>query len=275
MRKDNYGSFTVEAALAVPIFVFAVTAFILLFKILLMEVQLQGAMTEASKELSQLAYINSCKEQERTDAFGSQVNKMAQSVVVGHEIGKYFTTERKYDSVLSKHISYDASSYINNEEDIDLIAEYSVRIPLPLISLKDFSMIQRVKTRAFIGSNQLLSLDNVGENETVGDNTYVYITETGTVYHMTLKCSSLKLKISQCSANEVDAKRNASGGKYKRCERCCKNVGDIAVVYICEDGDRYHCSLECSGLKRTIKRIPLHDVDGKMRACYRCGTKES
>lgn len=275
MRKDKRGSFTVEAAFAVPIFVFAVTAFILLFKILLMEIQLQDAMTEASKELSQLAYINSCKGQERTDVFGTQTNKIANNVVIGHEINKYFMSEKKYDSVLSKKISYNASSYINNEEDIDLIAEYSVRIPLPILSIKDFSIIQRVKTRAFIGSNQLLSLNNVETSETAEDSNYVYITETGTVYHVTLECSSLKLKISQCNVNEVESRRNAAGGKYKKCERCCKDVGSISAVYICEDGDRYHCSLECSGLKRSIKRIPLHDVDEKMRACYRCGTKES
>ncbi len=272
MRSDSRGSFTVEAAFAVPVFVFAITAFVLLFKMLLMQIQLQEAMNEASKEMSQLAYLN--------EAVDTKITKKTiafPKIVAGrYEIERFFTEKNRYNVLLNSPIHYEENPFgdtdSKREEEIDLIANYKLRIPLPLFNLQKFAITQRVKGRKFVGSQDLLCLKR-GEDEGEQNKRYVYITETGTVYHLTLECSSLKLKIIQCSKDEVATRRNQSGGKYKKCEKCCSQDIELSSVYICEDGDRFHSILECSGLKRTIHRVSFDEVIEKMRACYRCGTE--
>ncbi len=95
----------------------------------------------------------------------------------------------------------------------------------------------------------------------------VYITETGTVYHLSRSCTHLDLKIYPIDSSELEGARNGGGGRYKRCELC---GGGSGTVYITAEGDRYHSSLSCSGLKRTIYEVPISQVGGR-KACSRCG----
>ena len=276
MRKNNKGSFIVEAAVAVPIFFFALLVFLYIFKVMLLQLQLQGGLTEAAKELSELGYVRSNTADTATSDQNSTVfdcNKLSQNLIIASEVNKYFPQKDNYSMMLKGNISYYSSSYLEDNDMVDLIGEYNIRLPVPLFHFAEIAVMQRVKTRAFTGTEQLLTVDHgsfdKGEEE---DDEYVYITETGTVYHRSLECSSLDLKIFQCELNQVDRKRNSSGGKYQMCEKCCKNWSGITSVYICEDGDAYHTSIECSGLKRTIQKVKLSEVVGEMRACKKCGT---
>lgn len=71
------------------------------------------------------------------------------------------------------------------------------------------------------------------------------------------------------AAESVENLRNESQGKYHACEKCMG--GRIpASVYITDYGDRYHSTLACSGLKRTVYAIPLSEAVGK-GACSKCG----
>lgn len=274
IKEDNKGSFTVEAAFIVPIFFFSLLALLFLFKIMLMQMQLQTGMTEAAKELSQLAYINSCKEEvkvkEITNSLLLEGERLAKSFVLEAEVSRYFSYEKEYNNVLKNGILYMGSLPLNEEQCIDLVARYTVTIPVPLFHIAEFPVIQRVKIRAFTGTDQLIKSEREEIENNEEDNQYVYVTETGTVYHVLLECSSLNLKISECSLAEVKNRRNSSGSKYKACEKCCKKAGNIALVYIGEDGDAYHINQECSGLKRTIHRVLLRDVQDKMRGCRKC-----
>lgn len=276
MRKNNKGSFTVEAAVAVPIFFFALLVFLYLFKAMLLQLQLQGGLTEAAKELSELAYVRSNTAGTAASNQNSTVfdcNKLAQNLIIASEVNKYFPQKDNYSMMLKGNISYYSSSYLGDSDMVDLIGEYNISLPIPLFHFAETAVVQRVKTRAFTGTDQLLTADHEsvkkGEEE---DDEYVYITETGTVYHRWLECSSLNLNIFHCKLNQIDRKRNSSGGKYKMCEKCCKNLDGITSVYICEDGDAYHTSIECSGLKRTIQKVKLIEVVGEMRVCKKCGT---
>lgn len=273
MKSDNKGSFTVEAALALPIFIFAIIAFLFVFRMVLMQIQLQGALTEAAKELSGSAYltVEAKEDSENEKKIQEQLQNTGGKLASGAIIRKYFVNEKQYKNMLSKDISYVGSSYLDEEKSIDLIGEYCVEIPIPIIRLCKIPIMQRVKTRAYIGVDRLLSGDGVNSSTSMDEGDYVFITETGIVYHLSLECSSLKLNISECKWVEVEKKRNESGGRYKRCEKCCRGAEQIQIVYICSDGDAYHQILNCSGLKRTIRKVKRSDVEGEMPVCSKCG----
>ena len=88
------------------------------------------------------------------------------------------------------------------------------------------------------------------------------------VYHKDYHCSHLDLSIRMTHLELVEGLRNENGGKYYPCEHCVKGNG--GNIYITNSGDRYHSSLSCSGLKRTIYAIPISEAAGK-GACSRCG----
>lgn len=272
IMKDNRGSFTVEAALAVPIFIFSIVVFLFLFKVILLQLQLQTSLTQVAKELSQNAYIKSCgfDKHESESILSTDRNKALEKLQVYAYIKKYFTSESRFDNILKKHISYQNSSVKSEQQDIELIAQYSIYIPVPIFELVDLPIQQRVKTKGFTGTNTLLTSNREG-NSSEGEEDYVYVTENGIVYHRSLECSHLKLSITECRLNEVVNRRNTSGGKYKPCEKCCNAFQETSVVYICQDGDAYHANFECSGLKRTINRIKFSEVQDKMRGCHKCG----
>ena len=100
------------------------------------------------------------------------------------------------------------------------------------------------------------------------DEETVYVTETGMVYHKDYHCTYLELSIHMIPSEGIENLRNESGGKYYPCEYCMRNGG--SGVYITDTGNRYHSSLSCSGLKRTVYAVPLSEVIGK-GACSRCG----
>ena len=97
----------------------------------------------------------------------------------------------------------------------------------------------------------------------------VYVTETGTVYHLSRSCTHLDLAISPVTSEQLSASRNASGGNYRVCELCGMSAASQGTYYITKEGDRYHSSLSCSGLKRTVYEIPISQV-GDRRPCSRC-----
>ena len=106
----------------------------------------------------------------------------------------------------------------------------------------------------------------IEEEDKNEDDTFVYVAENGSVYHTTESCSHLSLTISMVEYENLEDYRNESGGKYRACEKC---GGEADVVFIAKEGDCYHSSRNCSGLKRNYKRVKLTEVN--LPACKRCG----
>ena len=65
---------------------------------------------------------------------------------------------------------------------IEITVLYQIKIPVPIYKIGNISAMQSVKVRAFTGYKPPKYLkDKEGEN---GEDKIVYITRTGTVYHL-------------------------------------------------------------------------------------------
>ena len=107
------------------------------------------------------------------------------------------------------------------------------------------------------------------ENGFFPDDEYVYVTNDSEVYHIDRQCSHIMLRIRETSPEQVKALRNDGGSRYKPCEICHAKLSD-QKLFITPDGDRYHNSITCSGLKRTVYAIRKSEI-GDRRPCSRCG----
>ena len=155
-------------------------------------------------------------------------------------------------------------SHINTREDSLLILARYTMEPLFSFAGTSVSMSNRYYGRLWTGYS-------LGENEEEAE--YVYITENGSVYHLTKSCTHLKLSIKSVDAKDLWDKRNNSGGRYTACNKCCEEEEEVSTYYITATGDRYHMELSCSGLKRTIYMVTPEEV-ADWSLCGRCGQEE-
>ena len=159
------------------------------------------------------------------------------------------------------------SSFLEKNDEIDMIVTYTADIPFPLLGFYHPLFRERVHSRAFVGVDTRMEKE---EEEDV----IVYVTPTGRVYHRNKNCTYLKLSVSQVLFGDIAGMRNESGGIYYPCSRCAGGVVDPdAKVYVTNFGDRFHVNRACSEIKRTIEEIYLSEV-GNRSPCSKCGMEE-
>ncbi len=100
----------------------------------------------------------------------------------------------------------------------------------------------------------------------------VYITDNAAVYHLSARCTHLKLSIRPALLADIETETNENGSNYHACPICNGDKGSGGVVYITSSGDAYHSSMKCSGLTRNVYAVPISEVIGK-GVCSRCGGK--
>lgn len=240
-------SVTVEAALVIPIFLFAVLSLVYLLEIQAIRtnirIGMQGAAKKAAEETVMLPVVNVIKfEQDIVELVGA--GRMDKSILLGGRSG--LSCAKTYMSPLSGEI-YAA-------------VEYSIRLPFPEFTNLTVKFQDKMKVKAWTGYSR-----GDGNQE---DGQIVYITDTALVYHENYQCSYLQLSIQFVPYSELPKMRNEGGAKYHKCEKCVH--GDsFAGVYITTTGGKYHNSLNCSGLKRTIHAVKKSET-GIRTGCSRC-----
>lgn len=238
---------TVEASIAVPLFFLGVVCLIYLLEMMAVQTAVRSGLQYAAKRMAQEAYdqpllMPSRIENDIVKAIGPE--RLERSIVEGGSGG----------------IDCSGSRMSGRTGIAQLQAVYEIRIPVPVFSVPTVACTESMRVKAWTGYEK----EGIGDS----DSQTVYITDTGIVYHKDYHCAYLDLSIRMVQAEDIEGHRNQGGGRYHACERC--GGGGGKGVYITDYGDRYHSSLSCSGLKRTVYAVPLSEAAGK-GACSKCG----
>ena len=241
------GSMTAEAAVAVPVFFLAAVCLFYLMEIMAIGTCVRAGLQAAGKQAMQDAYpvaviTPAGLERDVVHAIGAE--RLERSIIVGGSGGIHCE-----------------GSFMSPATGIGKIqARYQIRLPVPMFGVPPITYEESMRIKAWNGYEKGF----LGEE---GDET-VYMTETGIVYHKDYHCTHLDLSIRMAQFSEIESLRNEDGGKYYACGQCKDTSAE--GVYITDTGDRYHTSLSCSGLKRTVYAVPISEAAGK-GACSRCG----
>lgn len=158
-------------------------------------------------------------------------------------------------------ISLQDLSDIYESGRIELTAEYRLKPFISWLPIGEIQVEERFISHGWTGFTGIETKDN-REQEI-----YVYITKTGSKYHLSCHCTYLNVQIQAANYEEVAFLRNLSGEKYHACLKCGSGISGI--VYITAGGNSYHSQSDCSSLKRTVYMIPLSEADG-YEACNKC-----
>ena len=242
-------SYTLEAAILLPLLMGACLVCLFFFRILQVQTQVQESLIVTSRkvacEASQvdsvailLASAEVCLQQE-----------LAESVLVK----EYVKGGRAGVMILRSDLSGDT---------VNIKADYYIKFPINFFGSLDWMVSQSSVSQKWVGDRPNLQ-----------EETYVYVTENGEVYHISRSCHYLELSIQPTTMAQISGLRNKDGHKYYACTECVANNSDVQRVYITDYGTNFHQSLACSGLKRTIYLVPLSEVHG-MGECSKCGNKK-
>lgn len=250
------GVFTLEAAVILPLLATFFVSVLFFFRVMQVQLTVENALNRTGRLLAVYA----------AGEKGGQVLEKTGTVVAT----AFLVKELKEEPVIEEYVKggkfgiYLLHSSFEGQ-DINLSAQCYMKLPVELLGKKTVKLSWNVVCRKWTGWEA-----DTGRDET---DPVVFVAETGSVYHRTEQCTYLKLSITSVKSDKIEQQRNENGGKYYACERCVESGMLPECLYITGQGDRYHSSLDCSGLKRTVYRIHLSEV-GERRPCSRCGGKE-
>lgn len=150
-----------------------------------------------------------------------------------------------------------------SEELIRLMNMETIESPFPILAAPKAALEVKCVIKPWTGYDVTRGEERQKEEE------IVFMTDHGEVYHRSRNCTHLTLSVQAAPFSEIKGKRNEGGSRYTPCEQCGDN-GFATVVYITSHGSRYHFSLGCRGLKRTVRAVYLSQIPG-VPSCSKCG----
>lgn len=298
LKKVN-SSLTIETAIALPIFVFFVIAIMYFLIIISLQTNIQNGMDEAARSIGKKVYlannlenvyedlkkdrnvnVNEISQTEKNNETNAltDIDEETKSLVAtglnSLTLKTWILKGNVFEKVSKSKIvgsvagfRTDKSSYNEKDGILDIVVNYTYKIPFLPSSIANLNFVQRSKTHVWTGREIKLGIDGSESKKKT-----VYITPTGTVYHTSKTCPYLDLSIHMVLYSQISSLRNKGAAKYYRCPECAKKTTP-STVYITDYGTRWHTNLNCSGLKRTIIEKDISEI-GDMHECTKCAHKE-
>lgn len=258
---------TIEAAVVLPFFVCFMVFILYFFRILQVQAGVSQALQYAGRRTA-AEYCSSTAKGSEADPFSKEEASGWESDGAGLlKAEVFFRRQLEKQKCPTQYISYGTAGISLLQSDfsgnyVELKAVYRMKLPIALFGNIQYRIAQESKCRKWTGWQ-------TGQDQQEND-TWLYYTAHGTVYHASRSCTHLDLSIHGIPYAQVGSSRNKSGGKYHKCEKCVKGAAGRAMVYITDYGDRWHSSLTCSGIKRSIYMIRKTKATDK-RMCKKCG----
>lgn len=254
------GSMTVEAALALPIFLFAFLNLLSIIEIYRFQGNMSMAMHTTVKEMTVYghAYSQMREDPNRLESYGI-------TYLYGAGRVKSCMSDAYLARIPVKNgytgIQWNQSDMAKNQ-CVDLVATYRVKSMAPGVSSYSIPMYSRMRSRMWTGYEIPLMKEEQTKER------IVFITPEGNAYHMSKSCSYLRLSIRSVDRKKVSSLRNQDGCIFYPCKLCGNKENN--TVFITLYGSNFHTTMQCSALKRSIEAVPLSKVGGR-HMCSKCG----
>lgn len=262
------GSMTIEAAIVLPLFLFFFLNLLWIIEIYRLHSTLLSALRETGYQLAVYSYAyDAIVDEENDSGLEAIVENIAFSqLYVRSQVEKLIGEDYLENSPLTygkKGLLYIETSLLQQDDIIDLVVVYQVSPFIELAGFLKTGLYTRYYGRAWTGYD----VEQKGSSQ---KETFVYVTENGTVYHTDRQCTYISLSIKEVLRFHVTNLKNEYGDSYRACEKCVfGNSG--TTCYVTQNGDCFHQSINCSGLSRYIFQIPYGEAKHKYQACSRCG----
>ncbi len=270
--------------MVLPIMIMTLVGFMFLFQVMMVELRVQSAIDKTADQVSAYYHLESVL----PDVFSGLTSEDAQSGALSNQIRSYFTI-LAYDAITSAYFKdaffrtvskawLDDSVIIGGGDGMDFLAQiryadgtyivlkvdYSVKIPFLPRAVYTLNLSQQSARRMWNGLTRDIEEEDE-EQESGGQ--HVYITKYGTVYHLYKDCVTLKRNIKSVALGSIVNLRNSEGEKYTPCSYCIHGSRN-AIVYVTDDGTKYHNSTTCTALIRYIEEVELSDCLDRQCCSY-------
>ncbi len=259
------GSATVEAALVLPFFLCAICTLCTIAQFILAETSIYHATIQTARVY---AKQESVPERKNTHGDKGEDDNRKKLKQLGGilSIKVVFTNYLDKKAVNSSFVIGGRGGILlsqeSGEDHVSLKARYALKVPVPFFKWFILRRTIQVSCRKFTGY-----IPHVGEEGDEEDDT-VYVAQYGKVYHTSLSCSHLTIRMT----NPNQVKKVLGSNHYRKCEKCIRAGQQPEQLYYTKYGDCYHSTLSCSGLKRSVRLMKKSEISG-MRICSECGKK--
>ena len=239
-----------EGSLVLPAFLFFIMTALLSLEAVRFQSQMQEALHQTGNRDAFLEYQvkYSGKVRENTSA---QIKEY-----LGNQTAPYLCIQGGQGGIALQNLSD------LEKGTIEYKVTYSLKSFINWIPIGDVTINDRFFSHGWTGYRDTKMQEEEKEQEI-----YVYITRTGSKYHLSSDCTYLRIKIQAVDYSQTGSLRNSNGGKYYACIRCGPLNG--GTVYITSDGGSFHGQADCSSLKRTVYMVPLNKIAG-YKPCSKC-----
>lgn len=281
LKNGGYikASATVEAALVMPLYIYAVMAVTYMMQIYQIRLEVDAALYNALREQNKYNYLNYVQKEKQNDEIINEKDININDTIVGSlslhsvlikNLGSEYAKEH---NIKGGNSGIKIICYSYDSSTIQAAAEYSVKNPFDIFGIGYIKVVQEFTYEVWLGEKY------AGDYGKDKDNTdSVFITRTGTVYHKTRNCPALNIDVKMVDFSQINNYRNKNGSIYYPCSKCKtynnKNESSYEYVYVTDYGVRYHRDENCSEINRTIIEISRNKVTG-MRACRLCAAGDN